>query len=244
MADVKAALHTSSSLPTIDHSVFPRDEYCRLRKELLAYTHERLTTVELARHVLDRTREHAPVLPIDGLRVLMLTPAEVGYQSGMLAHGLEVLKQGSDTVASVDFLTEGSDTRKPLLYKDRQNDITYAGGFSIAGRLSTPADYSRESQEHADEARGAAIRERMQSAGSYDLLIVSNEANQYCSFGHSSSQLPMERLELFNAYLERNPRTAVATVDGSDVMGCHDQFNQLRSVDAHFQREQGSLPVR
>ena len=271
---VKAALDNPNHppLPEIDHTKFDIDAYCSVRDQLLAYTQSRLTTTVMARHVLARTRELTTMgatAPPGGLRILMLTPEEVGYQSAVLAHGLELLlASGSGEVARVDFLTNTNATRKSRLYEDTMRGPVYGGGFSFAGQLPTPQAFLKAGTtiQAIEAQRAAEIRARVSAAtAEYDLLIVTNDANTFCEFGEPTpkngqtamrctwngcvapmdGRYPLERLQLVNSIARDHPRVVIATVDGSDAIpgiGCH-EFPQLERVDIQFAREFGSHPL-
>ena len=222
MDEVKRAIQHHSSIPKINHKIFPSNIYCRLRTELLKYARSRLTTVQTALHVTQGKK-----------RVLMVTPWVVDYQSVVLAHGLEIL--ATDNHIQVDFLTDTYHTRKPILYKDHITDHSYGYGFTYQGRLPTPIDFLTGESEHTvNRRRRNAIIHRL-NMKYYDLLIVTNGANKYCNFGLSG--FPFKDLLMLNNFID-NSSARVVTVDGSDINGCHHPFEtQLKRIDTRYIRE-------
>ena len=265
-AAVKAAMNDPKKppLPEIDHAKFDIDAYCTVRDKLLAYARTRLTTITLARYVLASILELTQLKdtkPPGGLRILMLTPEAVGYQSAMLAHGLETLlaahvAAGDGAVARVDFLTDTNATRKRALYEDSVGGRVYGGGFSFFRRLPAPVAFvdKTATAEAVDAQRAKEIRARLSRASDeYDLIFVTNDGNSFCEFGapaaksafNQRERYPLERLRLINDVARNHPRVVIATVDGSDALpgiGCH-EFPQLARVDVEFLREFGSVQL-
>ena len=136
----------------LNHSTFDVQRYCALRDALVAYTTKWLTTEALARYFL---REIEAALGVREPRVLLVTPTDVEYQSGMLYHGL-VTQLGSRLSSWLG--------RKPLLYADHRRDWgAYGRGLSYQGVLPTPEIFVKWGQRGAEMVLHKLMRQRLEA---------------------------------------------------------------------------------
>ena len=114
----------------------------------------------------------------------------------------------------------------------------YGRGYSYARTLPTPPLYRRCGRARADALLRDQLRRRLDS-GYFNAIVVTTQANRCCGLARCyGEELP----RVLNAYLRRHGnRTALATVDGSDIhLGCAGATfaGELeRPIDVHFLRE-------
>ncbi|KAK3288314.1 hypothetical protein CYMTET_4204 [Cymbomonas tetramitiformis] len=164
------AQHTAD-LFQIDFSVFNKTAYCKLRRQLMQYARERLTTRALGEYVVEQIRSLRPPVPISGRGVLLITEPSVEYQSGLLYIGLvEILGSKLFTYPY----------RKAIVHADHRNDTkAYGRGFGFQGVLPTTGLYADHAEEEADHAYQTIVEYRLQNGG-FDAIIVTNGGNEYC----------------------------------------------------------------
>eukprot|EP00240_Pyramimonas_obovata_P005232 CAMPEP_0118956394 /NCGR_PEP_ID=MMETSP1169-20130426/61555_1 /TAXON_ID=36882 /ORGANISM="Pyramimonas obovata, Strain CCMP722" /LENGTH=415 /DNA_ID=CAMNT_0006904421 /DNA_START=324 /DNA_END=1571 /DNA_ORIENTATION=- len=239
----------------IDMAIFDQAEYCNLRNKLLQYAREKLTTRALGEYVMEQynlVRGTNGTLP----NTLMISTCSIEYQSGFMFAGLkEVLGPK---------LSWYPCPKRILYTSSRHTPGGYGLGFGYKAILQTSDIYNSYSQREADSALMTIAETRLQ-AGQIDLVIVTNGENAFCKLedfdlgprtqyignlanslgytysrrGSSMSLVHRNGLRnMLNDYLTRNKLAVVATVDGSDIHGCHGTFaEELPRVDLHFVRE-------
>jgi len=197
-----------------------KQAYCNIRDKLVEYTKTNLTTSALAGYVV----RHLKAIGVDEPRILFVSTDGVEYQSGFLYHGLFQM---------FGFSMSSWAGRKRVLFADHGHDgMAYGRGFSYQGTLPTPSLYQQCGEQKADKLLQEQMHHRLK-AGYFNTIIVTNSGNRGCNLAKD-----YRARDTLVTYLERFPNTAVASVDGNDLCGCHTSFSdQLPHVDLFFMRE-------
>lgn len=187
--------------------------YSEIASDILKWTKRYLSVESLAQYVLDVIEVHRG----DSVRnLLFLSSNEIGYQSGMLYIGFQLLNP--HLFWPVYPKVGASNCSAPLLY---------GSGFSYCESLP-------EGQGHLPSWPTIEDKYRM---GHFDVVIYSNEANRGCDgILHDWDCVPW-----VNEYLKRWPNTTLAYVDGSDIGGCH-RAPLFNRIDLVFSREMQPCP--
>ena len=233
---VQEAWRTDAELH-VNRSTFDLRAYCGLRAQLLAHTEAKLTTLTLARYVLEQLRLANPTaLPAASkARVLLVSSVGVSgdtWQNAFLYHGLTQLL-GTRGLSSYF-------GRKEVLYEDfvyPHKFCCYGRGYSYARTLPTPHIYKRCGKARADALLRAQTQRRLE-AGYYNAIIVTTQSNKCCGIKRCYGDAVTRALATYLRKVGNN--TAVATVDGSDGFGgCRGATfaGELERIDAHFLRE-------
>jgi hypothetical protein len=146
------------------------------------------------------------------------------------------------------------ENRMNVLYADDASPYLWGNGYSYHKKLKVPHLYltsfhrppSFESgasdggsnndclvHEHSNMMNSLLVKRL--STNYFNVIIFITYGNACCGYKYCFSQ---EKIALLNEYIVKNREVIVVTVDGNDIMGCHDEFTKFKHSEKNEKNEE------